>query len=330
MYYSFPRKIKRALDKLLFSINGGHDSSDSLKERIDAIIEENKATYMAGTLVKLAVENFHTYAEKRNIKLKLHLDPSAVAINVDSLRFEMVIQSLLSIALRATNDNGIIQIYSKNADNEYSITIQDFGSPVNVENIREHLGSYLHEQRGYFDKSSGSNTLNVSLGKSFIGKILLDDTPENGLKMTYAIPVEAAENGTTGEDFLEMTLETVSEMKKELPPEWNRITFQKNILLSKMYHFIKENAEDEHLNVETLASAFNRSRRNLYRFIREELDMTPAEMIREIRLEKAHDLLTNDPEITVPEVAYKTGYRKTYWFEKVFQQRFGQHPKQIK
>ncbi len=52
----------------------------------------------------------------------------------------------------------------------------------------------------------------------------------------------------------------------------------------------------------------------LIKIIKTELDMTPTEMIREIRMEKAFDLLKNNSDLSIDEVAYKVGYHKPTWF----------------
>jgi len=57
--------------------------------------------------------------------------------------------------------------------------------------------------------------------------------------------------------------------------------------------------------------------------------LTPNEFIREIRLQKAYQLLEERRYFTVAEVRYATGFENASYFTKVFSKRFGQRPGDI-
>jgi signal transduction histidine kinase/ligand-binding sensor domain-containing protein/DNA-binding response OmpR family regulator len=83
--------------------------------------------------------------------------------------------------------------------------------------------------------------------------------------------------------------------------------------IEKVTRVIEENI-DEVLDGAFLENAMNMSKIQLYRKIKTLSDMTPTELIRHIRLQKASLLLINS-DLTVSEIFYRTGFNnKTYFF----------------
>ncbi|MBK0378912.1 hybrid sensor histidine kinase/response regulator transcription factor [Mucilaginibacter segetis] len=83
--------------------------------------------------------------------------------------------------------------------------------------------------------------------------------------------------------------------------------------IEKVTRVIEENI-DEELDGAFLENALNLSKIQLYRKIKTLSDMTPTELIRHIRLQKASSLLVNS-DLTVSEIFYRTGFNnKTYFF----------------
>lgn len=325
-------EIQKALKVFLDDVNKVSDkqlySFDKVNNNASGKI---KSSYMGGQLIRMIVGNFQ-HTNTKDLKIKLSLDPRSYIIKVDPLEFEMVLQGLLAEVIELSNRNGIILVSSLFTDEKCMIAIEINDAPVSVKSISEfleHLDRDEHDILRHRLESDDKPDSDPS--KHLDEKITIEEQPGSGLKLYYSLPAKFA--GTPGEepkDFIEMTIDTSSERKAELPPEWDRHDFQKNLALSKMYTYIKEHAHHHDLNVELLASACNKSRRNLYRFIKTELDMTPADMIREIRMEKAFDLLKNDPDLSIDEVAFKVGYQKTTWFKKVFTERYGIPPDQVR
>ena len=86
---------------------------------------------------------------------------------------------------------------------------------------------------------------------------------------------------------------------------------QLNILLAKHLH-------DPLLTNAFLASQLGISERTFYLKVKRAIDKTPNQYIRQLRLEKAHDLLTSGNFYIVKEVLPLTGFIKVGYFYKVF------------
>ncbi|MEM6879602.1 MAG: ATP-binding protein, partial [Bacteroidota bacterium] len=99
--------------------------------------------------------------------------------------------------------------------------------------------------------------------------------------------------------------------------------------LYQLQQAVLQNYTDADFDVDKLASGFQLSRAQFYRKVKALLDKTPNNYIKEIRLSQAKILLKK-PDMNVSEVAYAVGFSDPAYFSRVFQQAFGQSPKQFK
>ena len=80
--------------------------------------------------------------------------------------------------------------------------------------------------------------------------------------------------------------------------------------------------------MEILADNMNYSRRQLARIIKKLTGLTPLNFIKEIRLQKARNILEMRQFSTVAEVGFEVGFTDASYFSKAFKKRFGMTPKQ--
>ena len=99
---------------------------------------------------------------------------------------------------------------------------------------------------------------------------------------------------------------------------------QKSDLLSRAVQIIKANIDAPDFGVENLGRELNMSRSNLYRKLMAEADISPLELIRNIRIEEAHRLLISR-ELNISECAWKVGLSPKQ-FSKYFKQKYGVTP----
>lgn len=99
---------------------------------------------------------------------------------------------------------------------------------------------------------------------------------------------------------------------------------QDKSFIEKVTRVIEENIEED-LDSAYLENAMNMSRMQLYRKIKTFSDMTPAELIRHIRLSKASSMLKNS-ELTVSEIFYQTGFNNKSYFFREFKKMFNCSP----
>jgi len=94
--------------------------------------------------------------------------------------------------------------------------------------------------------------------------------------------------------------------------------------IKKVTRVIEENMEND-LDGEFLEKALSMSKIQLYRKIKTFSDMTPTELIRHIRLQKASALLKST-DLTVSEIFYRTGFNNKTYFFREFKKMFNTSP----
>lgn len=97
------------------------------------------------------------------------------------------------------------------------------------------------------------------------------------------------------------------------------------IFISKLTDIVLANLGNENFGVNDLAESSGISIYKLGRKLHSINGKTVTQLIREIRLRKALEILHNE-ELTIAEVAYKSGFGSPAYFNKCFHDFFGYSP----
>ena len=100
---------------------------------------------------------------------------------------------------------------------------------------------------------------------------------------------------------------------------------QEAAFMQKINTLIKVNIENEDFGTEELCKAMFLSRTQLFRKMKTIVKEAPANYIRNLRLQKAKELLETS-DLTISEVAYKSGFQTINHFTKVFKEQYGIPP----
>ena len=106
----------------------------------------------------------------------------------------------------------------------------------------------------------------------------------------------------------------------------HELTEQDKDFLTKTMTAITEQLEDNHVNVDELASALAMSTSQFRRRLSAITGETPQSYITNIRMQKARHLLDTQPELTVLEVALHCGYDDQSSFTRAFKRFYGITP----
>src|SRR5690606_17795015 len=96
-------------------------------------------------------------------------------------------------------------------------------------------------------------------------------------------------------------------------------------LLEKIHLLIEQNLDNPSLSVEMISSEIGISRVHLHRKLKELTNLTTRDLIRNIRLKQAAQLLMKR-SLSVSEVAYAVGYSDLSNFSVSFKQAYGVSP----
>jgi len=97
-------------------------------------------------------------------------------------------------------------------------------------------------------------------------------------------------------------------------------------ILKRLEQEVYDNIEDPNFNVIRLAEVASMSERQLYRYIKQMTGLTPASFIREIRLQRAMDLIQKRVYRRTSQLSYAVGFQQPAYFSTVFKKRFGRLP----
>ncbi|MEO7976470.1 two-component regulator propeller domain-containing protein [Flavobacterium sp.] len=109
------------------------------------------------------------------------------------------------------------------------------------------------------------------------------------------------------------------------PKAKEKTTSLDNEFIKNILNYINENISESELSVEVLASKVFLSRSQLYRKIKTLTGVSVNEFIRNVRLEKAKELieLGND---NITEISFKVGFSSPSYFTKCYKEKYGYLP----
>lgn len=101
------------------------------------------------------------------------------------------------------------------------------------------------------------------------------------------------------------------------------------IFIRKLKEIVLANLNREDFGAGTLACESGMSHAGLYRKLNKATNKTISQFIREVRLEKALEMLRNE-SLTAAEVSYKVGFSSPAYFNTCFHEYFGYPPGKVK
>ena len=110
-----------------------------------------------------------------------------------------------------------------------------------------------------------------------------------------------------------------------------RSTFNGDLtkFISKMNTIVLDNLKNSSFNVKMLATECGYSESKLFKILKSKTGLSPVQIILEIRLLKAYELIKNQTFQTINEVMHEIGISSGSYFRKVFSERFGVKPSEM-
>ncbi len=102
-----------------------------------------------------------------------------------------------------------------------------------------------------------------------------------------------------------------------------------NEFLERYAQYVEEHISDERIDITSLACEFAMSQSTLYRKVKAVCGLSPAELVRNIRLSKAAALLESKT-LSIADVAWRTGFGSPIYFRTCFKERYGQTPSEYR
>lgn len=111
--------------------------------------------------------------------------------------------------------------------------------------------------------------------------------------------------------------------------ETNREAEENHYWVNRFYALLEAHYSDPDLNVSKLASRLGLSERSMFRIIKGATNRTPNDCLQEFRLLKAQQAIAENPNKTISQVLFETGFNTPSYFSRRFAERFGISPREF-
>ncbi|MBR1410164.1 MAG: substrate-binding domain-containing protein [Prevotella sp.] len=108
-----------------------------------------------------------------------------------------------------------------------------------------------------------------------------------------------------------------------------KLTTQDKLFIDQLKEAINSNLSNPNLKMDELGEQLGISRVQLYRKVKTLTGLSPVELLRQMRLQKAKTLL-NSTTKTVAEIAYEVGFNSSSYFSNCFKKQFGKLPMELR
>lgn len=102
-----------------------------------------------------------------------------------------------------------------------------------------------------------------------------------------------------------------------------------SIFYMQVLDILNEEYSNADLSIEQVASRVGLSQSQFSRKVKALTNYTPVELIKRIRVEMGHKLLSN-PKKTISEIAYEVGFSDPNYFSKCHKQIYGETPSELR
>ncbi|MBW1655634.1 hybrid sensor histidine kinase/response regulator transcription factor [Flavobacterium quisquiliarum] len=127
------------------------------------------------------------------------------------------------------------------------------------------------------------------------------------------------------ENYDKNTLKNEPSPKEDYEPKPHLVSDKDEEIMRKIMDCIEENIDNNEFSVEILGSTVGLNRTTLYYKIKSLTGYSPVEFIRDIRIKRAAQLLS-DSQLLIKEIADMTGFSDMKYFTKSFKNKYGDTP----
>ncbi len=163
-------------------------------------------------------------------------------------------------------------------------------------------------------------TVNMALVLCLIMAVLLGVAMAFLYRYRLRLHKERAQNAVTmarQQQQLEQISAELTRVKEEQS--------QEEKFYNNLQSIIEKRLNDPTLTMDSLSKELGMSRAQLFRRVREQLGITPLDLIRQIRLQKGQHMLQKT-DLSISQIAYSVGFSSPSYFSKCYREYFGVTP----
>ena len=99
--------------------------------------------------------------------------------------------------------------------------------------------------------------------------------------------------------------------------------------IAKIHHIFDDHISDEDFNMDAIAQEVGMSRSSLFKKVKSLTGLSPIDLVKEYRLNKA-EVLLRTTDYTISDVAYKSGFSDVSYFGKCFKKKYEMTPREYR
>lgn len=269
-------------------------------------------------LLKQIVSMLQPFAKSHCIGLRFESKEKKFVL---LFRPDLVIHDLTNLIcniISYTPQENTITITADKNTGEFKITIVNTG--INLSPVTEIIRSCGHQVSVKGDKETKQTSFSFTL------PVTIEKEQEKNNKL-----IEPVNKKIIPEYFNEIRNRLRSHFSKAdtLVAQLSILYPKEAAFLQKINALIIANLDNELFDTSALSREMNMSRAGLFRRLKPLIQQPPAKYIKNIRLQKAKELLETT-DITVGDAAFRTGFQTQSHFTKAFMESFGFRPSAIK
>ena len=124
-------------------------------------------------------------------------------------------------------------------------------------------------------------------------------------------------------------IDNQEERGKGQEEETVKLSTQDKLFTDALKEAVRKNMHNPNLKMDELGDELGLSRVQLYRKVKALTGLSPVELLRQMRLQRAHTLLQSTTK-TVGEIAYEVGFGTPGYFSSCFKKQFGIYPTDLR
>ena len=155
--------------------------------------EDKLETINLNQLTQNAIESINPYAIQKDVQIELHSDKD-VYYDADPGDIEIVLNNIISNAVKYNRENGKVNVYLGNSDGGVEIKVSDTGIGMSKEETRKLFKEFYRAKNEKTKQITGSG-LGLSIVKKVVdlynGTIKVQSTPDKGSSFTVRLPLSS-------------------------------------------------------------------------------------------------------------------------------------------
>jgi signal transduction histidine kinase len=155
-------------------------------------VELNLESWCVQDLVRAACAECSSLAVAKNQRVTLGLPAGRILVQADWSKITIVMNNLLTNAIKFTPDGGRIRVTAESHDGEAWVSVVNSGMGIPAADL-ERIFERFYQAEDHLTRSQGGMGLGLPIAKAIVelhgGRIWAESVPGKGSRFTFALPV---------------------------------------------------------------------------------------------------------------------------------------------